>query len=137
MTSSTAPTTSSSPHFCFQCSTNCFHYPGIILCCHPSSASRYCCLCQRLHCRLCCHLHCCRLHRRPSSASQSHHLRCSVVVCVLALLLRRCPSSASWRCCLHRGIAASVTALLSASRHCRLVWCTPMWVKMLPHITPP
>jgi hypothetical protein len=31
ITSSAAPTTSSFPHFCFQCFTNCFHFPGDML----------------------------------------------------------------------------------------------------------
>jgi hypothetical protein len=98
MTSLTAPMTSSSPHFFFRSSTNCFHFLGIVICVVVCRLHRSVDVCVDV-CIVICIVIC-----MVAGRVVAHCLRRGVLVCIAAL------SSASQSCCL-------CCHPLSASRH--------------------
>ncbi len=135
MTSSTAPTTSSSPHFCLQCSTNCFQFSGAVVCVGIPCLCRGFVLCVDV---------CIVIFVVVSVVVVviviARHLHHCVVVCVVALaskLQRRCcniaphlhrgvvvyvaaSSSELWRCSQRRGV---IVCVIVHCLHCGVVVC--------------
>jgi hypothetical protein len=121
MTSLTAPTTSSSPHFCFQCSTNCFNFPSIVVCVIVCHLRRGVVVCVNI-----CIVNCIVIFVIIIGIV-AHSLHRGVVVCIMVFL------SVPWRCCcgaarhLHHGIVVCIAALLSAlqhrCQHCGVILC--------------